>query len=215
MTRQEELYLKQKALLDTFLEKGAITQAQYNKSFGDLTDKMGMAHLSGSTEKAYFAGGCFWCITPAFRNTEGVISVRSGYAGGTEADPVYEDVKAQRTGHRETVCVTYDPKRVDFSELLNIYLHGVDPFDGEGQFIDRGFSYTLAVFYVSELQKEKTEQAITALEERFGEKARICVLPYTTFYEAEEYHQDWDLKHPEAFEEELKSSGRKDRKKAE
>lgn len=196
------LFLKQKELLDTFLSHQTITQAQYDKSFGDLTVKMGF-------ERAYFAGGCFWCLTPAFRNTEGVLSVSSGYAGGDEAFPVYADVKAQKTGHRETIEVIFDPAVTDYTELLDLYLHDIDPFDDGGQFIDRGFSYTTAVFYLSGEQKEKTSAALRALEERFSEKPAVAVLPYKNFYRAEEYHQDWDLKNPEAFEKELIESGRK------
>ena len=91
-------------------------------------------------EKAYFAGGCFWCITPTFRSMEGVFDVVSGYSGGEEVNPTYEDVKHQRTGHRETIRIDYDPAFVSYEQLLQIYLDSVDPFDEGGQFIDRGFS---------------------------------------------------------------------------
>ena len=161
------------------------------------------------TKTAYLAGGCFWCITPAFRETEGVTSVVSGYSGGSEADPSYADVKAQRTGHRETIAVTYDPERVGFDALLALFLGSVDPFDDGGQFIDRGRSYTLAVYYTDEEQKAAAEAALSALRERSGREPCVSLEPFTAFWEAEEYHQDWDLKHPEAFEEELVSSGRK------
>lgn len=83
-------------------------------------------------ERAYFAGGCFWCITPTFRATPGVVSVTSGYSGGDEIDPTYEDVKHQRTGHRETIGIDYDARQVDFATLLEVFLGNVDPFDGEG-----------------------------------------------------------------------------------
>ena len=99
---------------------------------------------------AYFAGGCFWCIEPVFEAMDGVESSVSGYSGGAEKDPAYEDVKAQRSGHRETVCVTYDGDVVPYETLLDAYLRSVDPFDGGGQFIDRGHSFTLAVYYTSE-----------------------------------------------------------------
>ena len=99
---------------------------------------------------AYFAGGCFWCITPTFREMEGVANVVSGYSGGVESNPVYEDVKYQRTGHRETIRIDYDPEKVTFRELFSVFLDGVDPFDEGGQFIDRGHSYTLAVYYLTE-----------------------------------------------------------------
>ena len=95
-----------------------------------------------SIETAYFAGGCFWCITPTFKETEGVLDVISGYSGGEEAAPSYLDVKYQRTGHRETIRIDFDPEKVSFEQLFDIFLCGVDPFDAGGQFIDRGHSYT-------------------------------------------------------------------------
>ena len=159
-------------------------------------------------ERAYFAGGCFWCISPVFRELPGVLSVRSGYSGGTEENPVYEDVKHQRTGHRETIRIEYDESAVSFAGLLDIFLSHVDPFDGEGQFIDRGHSYTLAVYYTDETQRSETEAALRHLEEKSARRSFVSVEPFTAFYDAEEYHQDYDLKNPEAFREELRSSGR-------
>ncbi|MBR7082975.1 MAG: peptide-methionine (S)-S-oxide reductase MsrA [Clostridia bacterium] len=157
---------------------------------------------------AYFAGGCFWCITPILKNTAGVLSVISGYSGGTEVTPSYEDVKAQKTGHRETISVDYDDKTVSFGELLDVFIGYVDPFDDGGQFIDRGRSYTLAVYYQNEEEKSITEHAIRALEERSGRKVYISIEPFLSFYPAEEYHQDYYKKHPAEFAEEMKKSGR-------
>ena len=157
---------------------------------------------------AYFAGGCFWCITPTFREMEGVSNVTSGYSGGREVNPVYEDVKYQRTGHRETIRIDYDPEQVTFRELYDIFLGGVDPFDEGGQFIDRGHSYTLAVYYLTEEEKQIAEDGIRALETQSGQKAFISVEPFTAFYDAEEEHQDYYRKHPEAFRKELIESGR-------
>lgn len=158
---------------------------------------------------AYFAGGCFWCITPTFRETPGVLAVRSGYSGGEEENPVYEDVKRQRTGHRETIRIDYDETRVSFAELLEVFLNGVDPFDGGGQFIDRGHSYTLAVYYAAEAERLCAEERLAALEKESGQQVFVSVEPFRSFYDAEEYHQDYDLKNPEAFERELVESGRK------
>ena len=157
---------------------------------------------------AYFAGGCFWCITPIFKEIEGVSSVVSGYCGGDEADPAYEDVKAQRTGHRETIRVEYDPARVSFEDLLAVFLESVDPFDDGGQFIDRGYSYTLAVFCSDETERLAAEEQIQKLAEEEGEMPSVSIEPYKVFYPAEEYHQDYYLKNPEAFENELLGSGR-------
>ena len=162
-----------------------------------------------SNANAYFAGGCFWCITPTFAEHDGVCSVTSGYSGGIEADPSYEDVKAQRTGHRETVKITYNPEKIGYAELLDIFINGVDPFDGEGQYIDRGRSYTLAVYYSNTEERKLAEQKLAALENDTGKKPCISLEPFIVFYDAEEYHQDYYLKNPEAFEEEMRNSGRR------
>lgn len=157
---------------------------------------------------AYFAGGCFWCITPTFREWKGVSQVVSGYSGGLEENPTYEAVKGQLTAHRETIQIAYDPEQVSFETLLEIFLGGVDPFDAGGQFIDRGHSYTLAVYYLDEAQKAAAENAIRALEAESGKQVFIAIEPFRNFYTAEEYHQNYDLKNPEAFRKELEESGR-------
>ena len=157
--------------------------------------------------KAYFAGGCFWCITPIFRDKEGVLDVVSGYCGGKEKDPTYEQVKKQLTSHRETIMAEYD-ERVSYKELLDIFISNVDPYDDGGQFIDRGHSYTLAIYYTDEEEKELAERCIEELERQSGKKAYIAIEPFEVFYEAEEYHQNYDLKNAEAFKEELIKSGR-------
>ena len=159
-------------------------------------------------ETAYFAGGCFWCITPTFKEMEGVLDVISGYSGGEEVNPTYQDVKAQRTRHRETIRIDFDPAGVAFEELLEIFLSSVDPFDPDGQFIDRGHSYTLAVYWLTEEEKEITQQKIQALEEASGKEVYISVEPFKSFYSAEEEHQDYYRKHPAEFQQELVESGR-------
>ena len=157
---------------------------------------------------AYFAGGCFWCITPTFQELAGVNSVTSGYSGGVEENPSYEDVKYQRTGHRETIRVDYDAAKVSFAELLEIFLSGVDPFDEGGQYIDRGHSYTLAVYYQSEEERLLASDAIEKLASESGQKVYVSVEPFSAFYTAEEEHQDYYRKHPEEFRQELIDSGR-------
>ncbi len=159
-------------------------------------------------KKAYFAGGCFWCIEPVFESLPGVFGAVSGYSGGVEENPAYEDVKAQRTGHRETVCVEYDDELISFDTLLETYLGSVDPFDGGGQFIDRGRSYTLAVYYTSGAERGITEAKLAELEQSAGKSVCICVEAFQSFYPAEEYHQDYYLKNPDAFQKELEESGR-------
>ena len=159
-------------------------------------------------QTAYFAGGCFWCITPTFKEMPGVLTVISGYSGGDEADPSYLDVKSQKTGHREAIRIDYDPECVTFAELFDIFLSGVDPFDPDGQFIDRGHSYTLAIFYLNEEQRTIAQQSIAQLEAVSGQQAYISVEPFKSFYTAEEEHQDYYLKHPEEFRQELIDSVR-------
>ena len=161
-----------------------------------------------TVDTAYFAGGCFWCITPTFRETEGVLDVVSGYSGGTEIDPSYQDVKDQKTGHRETIRIDYCPEQVSFSELFDTFLSGVDPFDPDGQFIDRGHSYTLAIYYLSDAQRLTAEAAIRKLETEAGQPVCISIEPFRSFYPAEEEYQDYYLKHPEEFRQELIDSGR-------
>ena len=159
-------------------------------------------------ETAYLAGGCFWCITPTFKEMDGVTDVVSGYSGGDEVNPTYKDVKEQKTGHRETIRIDFDPEATPFSEIFDIFLSSIDPYDAEGQFIDRGFSYTLAVYYTNEAQKQEAEKGIANLEALSGTKVYIAVEPFKSFYPAEDEHQDYYLKHPEEFHKELVESGR-------
>lgn len=154
---------------------------------------------------AYFAGGCFWCITPTFKNINGVVSVTSGYCGGDEVNPTYDNVKSQKTGHRETIRIEYDENKVSYSTLLNIFFNNVDLYDGGGQYIDRGYSYTLAIYYVDDDQKLILNNKL----KQYNDKIYVSIEKYKKFYSAEEYHQDYYLKNPKEFEEELIKSGRK------
>ena len=160
--------------------------------------------------KAYFAGGCFWCITPIYK-IYGVDEVVSGYSGGTEKNPSYADVKAQKTGHRETVMLDYDPATVSYKTLLDIFFENVDPCEVDGQSIDKGHSYTLAIYYTCEEEHALAAQRIEDLREAAGKDVYVALEPFTAFYPAEEYHQDYYLKNPEAVAKELADSGRKPR----
>jgi len=159
---------------------------------------------------AYFAGGCFWCITPTFMSA-GANKVFCGYSGGDEVNPSYEDVKHQKTKHRETIAVYYDDAKINYEKLVDIFIANVDPYDGEGQFIDKGYSYTLAIYYNDDKELDIAKRKIEELKDRSNKQVYIALERFKKFYIAEEYHQDYYLKNPEAFESELIESGRKNK----
>ncbi len=144
-------------------------------------------------EKATFAGGCFWCIESSFLDIEGVTDVVSGYAGGTQENPTYEDVCTGTTGHREAVQVTYDPYRVSYQELLDIFWRQIDPTDDGGQFSDRGPQYRTAIFYHDEEQRRRAEKSREELarSKTFAKPIVTEIVPFTNFYKAEDYHQKY------------------------
>ncbi len=158
-------------------------------------DETSAASQSG---KAYFAGGCFWCMEEAFEKVEGVVTVVSGYMGGTVANPSYEEVSAGRTGHAESVEVTYDPTKVTYQKLLDAFWHNVDPLTPNAQFCDHGSQYRSAVFYSSEEEKRQAEESKAAIEQakKFPAPIVTQLVPAATFYPAEDYHQDYYKKNP-------------------
>ena len=164
-----------------------------------------------SIKKATFAGGCFWCMIKPFDKYEGVKEVLSGYTGGHVENPTYEMIKSQTTGHREAVEITFDERYITFKELLKIFFQIIDPTDEAGQFIDRGESYTTAVFYHNEEQKQITEAYIEELQAsgKYEKPIVTKVLPVAPFYLAEDYHQNYYKKNPEAYAKEYEESGRK------
>ena len=139
---------------------------------------------------------------------DGIINVYSGYSGGTEINPTYEEVKSQKTSHLECVKIVYDDKIINYIDILNIYFDTIDPFDDGGQFIDRGNSYTTAIFYHDDNMKQKIEIFLNEKQKLFKEKIVVKVKEETQFYMAEDYHQDFAIKNPKLMEEELKLSGR-------
>ncbi len=151
-----------------------------------------------STEKATFAGGCFWCMVPPFEKLEGVKEVVSGYTGGHKVNPTYEEVSSGTTGHMEAVEVTYDPAKVTYEKLLGVFWRQINPTDAGGQFVDRGSSYRSAIFYRNEEQKRLAEESKKKLEQsgRFDKPIVTEILPAGPFYRAEEYHQDYWKKNP-------------------
>jgi len=151
---------------------------------------------AAQTAKATFAGGCFWCTESDLQKVPGVITVVSGYAGGHVKNASYEQVSAGGTGHRESVEVTYDPKKLTYERLLDAFWHDVDPFDDEGQFCDKGSQYRSAIFYHDAQQKATADASKAALEKCFGRKIVTDILPVGPFYAAEDYHQDYAKKNP-------------------
>lgn len=149
--------------------------------------------LPDNAQTATFAGGCFWCLQPSFDAEPGVLQTIVGYAGGHTENPTYEQVLTETTGHRESIQVTYDPEKVSYQRLLEIFFHQIDPTDAGGQFADRGESYTTAVWYKNDNEKKIVDAAIKGLDDskKFEKPVTISVLPFTNFYPAEEYHQEY------------------------
>lgn len=144
--------------------------------------------------RAIFAGGCFWCVEADFDKVPGVTSTVSGYIGGNNENPTYQDHTA--AGHREAVEITYDPGQTDYATLLATFWRTVDPTDAGGQFCDRGYSYTTAIYPVNEQQAEIAEQSRVQAEAALGQEIVTEIVPGQTFWPAEEYHQDYYKKNP-------------------
>ncbi len=163
-----------------------------------------------SYETIILAGGCFWCTEAYFQEEEGIIDAVSGYAGGSEGDASYLKVSTGATSHREAVQVTYDPEIISIEEILDIYWSHIDPTDTKGQFADKGFQYTTAIFYQSDEQKEAALDSKVRLEQSnlFDKSVATEILPFTNFFKAEEYHQDYYKKAADYYERYKKGSGR-------
>lgn len=169
-----------------------------------------------STLKAVFAGGCFWCMEPPFDKLPGVIATRSGYMGGSTVNPTYEQVSSGGSGHFEVLEVEYDPSKVTYSSLLDVFWRNIDPYDDEGQFCDKGSQYKSAVFFANETEKEQYSKSIEGLKAAGiqTENIKTKILPASVFYPAEEYHQDYYKKNPIRYKYYRTSCGRDKRLKA-
>jgi len=156
------------------------------------------ANESNNTATAVFAGGCFWCMEPPFDKLEGVLATTSGYTGGHTDNPTYKQVSSDTTGHYEAIEISYDPSKIDYATLLNVFWHNVDPLDAKGQFCDKGDSYRTAIFYSSEEQKELALKSKKELDDSgyFNEDIVTVIEAAKTFYPAEDYHQDYYQKNP-------------------
>ncbi len=147
---------------------------------------------------ATFAGGCFWCMEGPYDALDGVISTTSGYIGGTKKDPTYQEVSSGRTGHTEAVQIVYDPAKITYEKLLDVFWHNIDPTAANRQFCDSGSQYRSGIFYHDESQKKAADVSRAALDKSKPFKGTIVteITAATTFYAAEDYHQDYYLKNP-------------------
>ena len=145
---------------------------------------------------ATFAGGCFWCMEPPFEALPGVVSVTAGYTGGSKKDPTYEEVSAGGTGHAESVQVAYDPARVSYERLLDVFWKNVDPTARDRQFCDVGSQYRSAIFVHDAAQREAAERSLAAVQKKLGVPVKTKIETAGPFYRAEDYHQDYSKKNP-------------------
>ena len=146
---------------------------------------------SAQKDKAYFAGGCFWCVEESFEKLKGVEEVISGYSGGITENPTYKEVTYGNTGHFEVVEIIYDKNVISFEELLKNFWVNIDPFDAYGQFCDKGYSYRSVAFYQNDEEKKLIEKDIKDLQNKFNKKVVTYIRNFEKFYKAEEYHQDF------------------------
>jgi len=179
-----------------------------NKTEGNDMDN----NVNSDYKYATFAGGCFWCMEPPFEELEGVTDVITGYTGGNTENPTYEQVCSGTTGHYEAIQITYDPQKISYGKLLDVFWRHIDPTDDGGQFADRGSQYQTAVFYHDDAQKEAAEVSKKALDNsgRFDKPIATKILPHTVFYPAEDYHQDYYKKSSTRYYLYKKASGRED-----
>ena len=184
-------------------------------SMGALAQTPSTSTPAATTAKATFAGGCFWCMEPPFDKLDGVTSTISGYIGGTKTNPTYEQVSAGSTGHAEAVQVTYDPKKVSYEKLLDVYWHNIDPTQKDAQFCDHGTQYRSGIFYHDADQKRLAEASKAELDKSKPFKGAIVteITQAATFYPAEEYHQDYYLKNPVRYKYYRSGCGRDNRLK--
>ena len=179
-------------------------------AYADNTQYGEKTVMSGEYATATFAGGCFWCVEADFEKLEGVVEVLSGYSGGQVENPTYEQVSAGKTGHVEAIQVIYDPKKVSYQDLLDYFWRHVDPTDSGGQFVDRGPQYRTAIFYHDNEQKLLAEASKRELAQsgRFPKPIVTEIIPFITFYDAEDYHQGYYRKNPLRYNYYRFSSGR-------
>jgi methionine-S-sulfoxide reductase len=183
---------------------GLATGAAMDKQESAMGDDKGM------TARAIFAGGCFWCMEPPFEKLDGVHAVVSGYIDGHKENPTYQEVSSGTTGHTEAVEISYDPAKVSFDELLEVFWMNIDPTDAGGQFVDRGSQYRSGIYYLDDEQKQLAEASKERLDKsgRFDSPVVTEIVAATRFYPAEDYHQDYYKESPVRYKFYRYNSGR-------
>ena len=206
--RREGLFEQIRAIGSTHVVGIAtfVTLTGYSMNCSGQTEPV----LAENLQEATFAGGCFWCVETAFEGLDGVISVVSGFTGGEQPDPSYRDVSSGLTTHIEAIRVTFDPARIDYGDLLQVFWRQIDPTDSGGQFVDRGHHYTSAIFYHDDEQRQLAEAARDELEAsgRFDSPLVTRIESAGAFYPAEDYHQDYFLTQPDSYHNYRNGSGR-------
>ena len=168
----------------SFLYYGKIISGELKVTSSELNNNF-------NYKKAYFAGGCFWCMEESFDKVDGIIQSIAGYSGGHLKNHTYKDVIYKETGHVETIEITYDSKKVSYKKLLEVFWENIDPFDKYGQFCDKGKSYRSVVFFDNKYQKKIIQKSILEIEKRFNSKVVTLLWKFDKFYQAEDYHQDY------------------------
>jgi methionine-S-sulfoxide reductase len=176
----------------------------------DPSDPPAKIVVPPNSASAVFSGGCFWCIQPPFDQAKGVLITYVGYCGGTSPNPTYEEVSGGDTGYRESIEVFYDPTKISYKQLLDIYWHNINPTQTDGQFYDIGSQYLTAVYYASDKEKAEAIASRDALQKSgvFKDPIATQILPLTKFWPAEEHHQEFSHKQPAHYDDYHSASGR-------
>lgn len=165
-------------------------------TLGFLSMPASAQYAATGLKTAIFAGGCFWSMEKAFEHQDGVAKVVSGFTGGTVENPSYQQVSTGTTGHREAVRVEYDPTKITYDKLLDIYWHSIDPTDPNGQFCDKGYEYTSAIFTADASETKLAQVSKTGVAQALGAEVATEILPAASFYPAEAFHQDYAENNP-------------------
>jgi methionine-S-sulfoxide reductase len=181
-------------------------------SCGRAQDEPAKIVAPPGSKVAVFSGGCFWCIQPPFDEAKGVLITYVGYCGGTTQNPTYDEVSTGETGHRESIAVYYDPAKIGYKDLLDIYWHNINPTQTDGQFYDIGSQYTTAIYYSTDEEKQEAITSRDALQKsgKFNAPIATQILPLIKFWPAEEHHQEYSHKDPDNYNQYHDASGRND-----